>query len=244
MKKEGIKNSKRLLITSALILLLMISVTGATYAYFAITATNSTTVTGTAATVGLKLDVTEAALGGTNSGTKTNVMVPQLASALGTAIGNNYKCVDGNGNTVCKVYTITLTNQSDAGVIVNGRIGFGTYNSSNDTFSGYTGNVKWRRIASTTALDASTTGAFAAAGQQATNSWHDLTSDGACVPSPTATTCTDVPIAARGSITYYIAVWIDEIRAEQNSTDESQTFVATINFTGADGTGVTSTIIS
>ena len=77
----------------------MICTTSATYAYFAFTANNNNVVKGTAAVSGLTLTVTEQTLGGTKSGaTKTNVMVPQLESALGTAMGSDYKCIDANGN--------------------------------------------------------------------------------------------------------------------------------------------------
>ena len=56
----------------------MICTTSATYAYFAISATNNV-ATGTAATAGLTLTVTEAALKTT---TNSGVMVPQKEAYL------------------------------------------------------------------------------------------------------------------------------------------------------------------
>ena len=190
------------------------------------------------------------------------LIVPQLYSALGTAIGNSYKCVDGNGNTVCKVYTITVTNGSTAAVTINGTIQFTQFNGNGNT------NLRWRRIDSTTALSSTTTGAYAARGVQAvvntteTSARFDLTKATACTgnnPStgivcvPTNSSysdnnhCTDIYLTPTGtanaSATYYIVVWLEEINEDQPG-DQNNTFLATIRFEGENGTGVTSTIRS
>lgn len=228
------KNSKKIVITTALILLLMISVTGATYAYFAISATNSATVTGTAAEVGLTLQVKEAPLTTPNTG----VMVPQLASAIGTAINNSNKCVDGNGNIVCKVYEIKITNEGTAAVEVNGTIAF--VSTTNGKAIGT--NLKWRRIQSNTALSSTTTGAYAQAGVTASTSATDLISGTACT---VGSNCQPISIGAGAYETYYIVIWINEITTgDQYGVDGDRTFTGTITFTASNGKGVTSTITS
>ena len=250
-KKNG--DSKKITITLILILVLMVTTTGGTYAYLAISGTDSATITGTVATPSFSLNVQQSTLGGTNNSsvTKTNVMVPQLESALGTAISSGWGCVDGNGNTVCKVYTITITNASTAAVRVIGTIRF----SNNNTMK----NLKWKRIASATTI-----GNFKANNTSGTNSLgttaYDLldgtipnTGTGTTYPtactydyssgtSGTQSGCTTDTLAGNGgSKTYYIVVWINETGTEQT---DSGTFTATIEFVGENGRGITSTITS
>lgn len=233
---RGNRNSKRIFITVTLILLLIISTTGATYAYFAISASNSTVVTGTTASVGLTLNVSEATLKTPNTG----VMVPQLATAIGSAINNTNKCVDANGNIVCKVYEITITNNSTAAVEVNGTIAFASGTSGVTLAS----NLKWRRIESATALSSTTTGSYAATGVTAATATTDLTTGTACTVG-SGTGCTPISLGANGSQKYYIVVWINEISTgDQSAVDGDRTFVGTINFTASNGKGVTSTITS
>ena len=212
----------------------MISVTGATYAYFALSATNETTITGTAATTGLSLTVAEAELKATNTG----VMVPQLASAIGTAINTTNKCVDGNGNIVCKVYTITVTNNSEATASLNGTIAFVSATDGKELGT----NLKWRRLQSTTAVSSTTTGSYAQAGVAASTSPYDLTAGTACTVGVSG--CTDVSLAPGASAPFYIVVWINEtVNSDQYGVDGDRTFTATISFTASNGKGITSTII-
>ena len=82
-------DSKKIITLVVLILTIMVCTTSATYAFFAFSASNSTTMTGTAAGSGLTLSVTQGTLGGANSGTNTNVMVPQQETALGIAMGES-----------------------------------------------------------------------------------------------------------------------------------------------------------
>lgn len=227
VKKDN--DTKKIFTLIILIFTLMVGTTGATYAYFALTATNNV-ATGQAATASLTLNVTEAALGGTSSGaTKTGKMVPQNVEALGTAMGTNYKCVDGNGNTVCKAYTITVTNGSTAAVRIIGTIQF----SGNTSMP----NLSFRRTTSVTALGSYTTSSV---GNSAAL-WDIVTTGSTCTvgSASTAGTCTVVELAAGASTTYYIVVWIEETGSTQTDTG---TWRGTINFQGENGTGITSTI--
>lgn len=229
-------DSKKIFTMLILIFTLMICTTSATYAFFALSATNSA-ISGTAATANLTLSVTQADL---KTGTNTGVMVPQLETALTSAMSTTNKCVDGNGNIICKVYTITVTNDSSAAAKVVGTITFSGTNSSMV-------NLKWKRTTSVTAVGTNTTGSYA--GVKACTSTgttcsafpiYDLTAGTACTVS-SGTGCTSVNLTAGGSATYYVVVWIDETGAEQGDTGN---WSATVNFEGEKGTGITSTITS
>ena len=216
---------------------MVVSITGATFAYFALTVSNNTAITGTTATANLTLSVEEQTLKTPNTGK----IVPQLGTAIGTAVNNTNKCVDANGNIVCKVYKITVTNGSSAGALVNGTI----------TFTNYSGttNLRWRRIDSATTATTSTANtSYAPSGVTvAMNEEDDLTTGSECVPSDSSkrTGCTDVSLAASsGSETYYIVVWVQETGSDQTTADAGKTFNATVKFEGANGQGITSTIVS
>lgn len=262
-------DSKKILSLIVMIAVLMVTTTGATYAYFAISASNNNVLIGNAATASISLTVQEADLGGTKSGaTKTNVMVPQLSttgsatSALSAAIGSNYKCVDANGNTVCKVYTITITNNSSAAVRLNGTIQFLAPKDGTAGANTYT-NLSWRKITSTTSLGTGTDIKITNASNGAivsNNTANDCSTTGShcskiydipaadgttCDVTNNSTGCTRISLAAGGgSTTYYIVVWINEtVTTAQNTTDKGE-WVGIISFQGENGTGITSTITS
>ena len=206
------KDSKKIFTLIILIAVVMVCTTSATYAYFSFTATNNNVVTGTAATADLSLTVTPAALKSGNTGK----MVPQRESALGTAMNSTNKCVDGNNNVVCKVYTITLKNNGDATVKLNGTITF--------SGSGSMPNLKWRKTTDTVTLG---TGTTTAAG---TNTVQTLDSNKV--------------LTAGQTVNYYIVIWINAQLSGTTEVAQTDTgtFTATIDFKSASGVGVTSTI--
>lgn len=220
-------DSRKIFTTLVLVLTLMICTTSATYAYFALSATNNV-ATGTAATASLTLTVTEAALKTT---TNSGVMVPQKEAYLGTAMNSTNKCIDGNANIICKVYTITVTNKSSAAVKVKGTIQF----SGNGSMP----NLKWRRTTDATTLGSNTS---VAVGTN-TSTAYDIPAGTACsVSSGVDTGCTAISLAkTNGSQTYYIVIWINDPGSAQTDTG---TWRATIKFEGENGTGITSTITS
>lgn len=207
IRKEN--DSKKILAMVVMIATLMICTTSATYAYFAFSATNNA-MTGTAAASGLTLAVTQAALGGTSSGTSTGVMVPQKEAALGTAMGTNYKCLDANGNVVCKVYTITVSTSSTAKTPTTGTI----------TFTGATTNLKWRLASNATTLG--TTGTTKVASSTA------------------ATFATPTFSASTQSFTYYIVVWINETGASQTDSGTWRATITFNNVNGGITSTITS----
>lgn len=232
-------DSRKIFTTLVLVLTLMICTTSATYAYFALSATNNE-ATGTAATASLTLTVTEAALKTT---TNSGVMVPQKEAYLGAAMNGTNKCIDGNVNIICKVYTITVTNTSTAAVVVNGTIQF-SVTGTNAEMS----NLKWKRTTNATTLGSNTSVAVGKIDTKSdtptisdTSSIFDLDAGTVCTVS-SGSGCTKIPLAkTNGSKTYYIVIWINDPGTAQY---DSGTWRATIKFEGENGTGVTSTITS
>ena len=113
---------------------LIVAIIGATFAYFTATASNSTTIQGNAASVGLNLTVEKVSDG-------TKGLVPQLGTALTSAMKGvdkqptgNDSCIDANGNTVCQVYKITVQNTGTAESKLNGTL---------DLTKGSITNLKW-----------------------------------------------------------------------------------------------------
>ena len=125
------KNKKIVLILLIYVLIFIVGV-GITYAYYALSAVNDSSVAGTAGDADLSLEVVD------QYPSNDENLVPQLEKGLATAISSDYSCVDGNKNTVCQVYSIKVTNTGTATVKVNGSIKFGNIDKMP--------NLKWRLI--------------------------------------------------------------------------------------------------
>lgn len=197
---------------------LIVAIIGATFAYFTATASNNA-VTGTAAQSGLELKVEQTSTG-------TGAMVPQLTSTITDAVTgtDNKTCVDGNGNTVCKVYSVTLTNTGSSAVTVSGTIAF-----TGGTFA----NLKWGKAEAATGFTAANS-AYAASGATPV---IDIVN-----PAKTDTKAAVTTLQATGqegnSMTFYIIVYINEINEKQDDKDTG-TFTGTITFNSASADGTT-----
>ena len=98
---------------------LVVAIIGATFAYFTATAANNV-ITGNMATVKLALAVKKVSTADDGIG-----MIPMSNSMVEAAVINasgNGICLDNNGNPLCQVYKITLTNASSAGQFVDGYV--------------------------------------------------------------------------------------------------------------------------
>lgn len=226
--KKGNKVTK-LQLTVSLVLMLLMSVTGATYAYFAVSETNNNTITGNAATVNLTLNVSR--IYPTESSDNTEVMVPQLStsnsatSALANAIKNG--CVDGNKNVICHVYKVVIKNSGGSATqVVNGNISFFGNPELTTNISTTMPNLKWRLVSS---VNETTPG----------NSTLGVNVDNTASSTP-SDFITDLTLETNDSYTYYIVIWINETNTDQ-PIDTGKTFHGVINFNSSNGTGVTST---
>ena len=129
------KSSKKLIIFEIICVLIVIGIIGYTYSFFNVTATNSTVISGEAASVNLSITVTKV------SPSNNKGLVPQLDEFITSAVtGRNGSCIDDNNNNVCQVYKITVKNNG-ASLYVNGKIEIDAKNNP---------NLKWAQISGTT----------------------------------------------------------------------------------------------
>lgn len=216
-------------LTITLILILFFTITGATYAYFAITITNNTTITGEAATVNLTLDVTKIFPSATSE--NTGALVPQLSesgksnSPLASALKSG--CVDGNQNIVCQVYKIDIQNiGGSATQIVDGEILFYSNSTLTTDISATMPNLRWKLI---TSADATTP----------TNSVLGTNADLVADANDDNVFANDITMEPNSSFTYYMIIWINETNDEQPA-EPGNTYYAQVAFNSANGTGVSS----
>lgn len=203
------------------ILTIIVAIAGATFAFFQVTATNNN-ITGESAYVAnnLELKVT------LSSTAATGKLVPQLEKtgttnilqkAVTGATGKG-SCIDENGNTICKVYTITVTNKTSTKFYVTGTLSLDAANMT---------NLKWA------------TGTSATAG-------FDGTSTTTVHPKNYTSLVSNVELAGGASKSYFIVVWISETGAAQTDSGNF-TGTVTFNGYSTSGTtvsGITSTIRS
>ena len=232
------KDAKGIAFIAIGIMTIIAAIAGASYAWFAVSVTDSTSVKGDSAYVDqpLQMDITEKT---TNVNTKK--LIPQTDAAIQSAVtGTSSKsCIDTNGNAICKVFEIKLTNKSTAQYYVDGTIEF---TNSTSNLGTKMPNLKWAKGTSATAgFPSSGTGPFYAPADT-----HVIKTG---TTSNYKTLATDVVLGGTGTGTdvksFFIVVWISEIGAAQ--TDQGD-FKATVTFTGSNAagtsTGITSTITS
>ena len=191
---------------------LVVAIIGATFAYFSASATNDTDVKGsTASGASLAIAVTKVS----DEATAKN-MIPMLSTDLQKGVtGTDTKsCIDANGNTVCQVYKITVTNGSeDIGINVKG-----TMNLAN------TGkNMKWQVLTDATHVDADAT--TVAQGTE-------------------GTIVANQALTAKGTHDFYLVIWLDETNKPQDTDDAGKTFTGTVTFKGVNADGSSSTGIT
>lgn len=236
--KEYNQNMTKFQVLITLIIFLSFCVTGATYAYFAISATDNKTINGQSATVNLTLNVNKIFPASTTD--NTGVMVPQLStsesenSPLKSALQNG--CVDGNKNVVCQVYQITIENKGGTATqVVNGTILF--YGNTDQTTSATNimPNLKWKLITSANESNPS---------QSVLGSNPDLSANN---NETTGKFSSNLTLTTNAKKEYYLIVWINETNASQNDVSSSSTpnspkkFYGLVKFDSSNGTGVTST---
>ena len=107
------------------VLTLLVSITGATFAYFTATANaGENVITGNMASITFSLNVEKVTdVDETKGGLipMTNSMVEKALTA-NAAVANKGICVDDNSNAVCQVYKITVTNTGSASMFVDGYV--------------------------------------------------------------------------------------------------------------------------
>ena len=184
-KKENNSDVKKIMYLVIGILVFFVVVIGATFAYYAFSATNNTTVKGEVGKVNLSLTVTKALPN--KSGTDDILITPfnELASNL------NAKCASDEYAT-CQLYKITLQNNSTG---VNTKVK-GSVSFNNTTAP----NLSWVYLDT---YDSSKTYTSSDLGTMNTAS------------SEFATFKTDELINSGNSRDFYLLVWVNESEEEQ-----------------------------
>lgn len=118
------KDKKNILYGVIGVMTLMLSIVGATFAYFTATASNDNKITGNAATIDFDVTVTkmttvDVALGGLIP--MSNNMMEQALTKNANVSGKGI-CVDDNGNAVCQVYKVAVENKGTASMFVDGYV--------------------------------------------------------------------------------------------------------------------------
>jgi len=104
---------------------LVVAIIGATFAYFTATASNNNVITGNMATIQFGLNVTKVThVDETKGGMipMSNSMVHAAVVGSGASGSPTRTCVDNNGNAVCQVYKITVTNTGSASLFLDGYV--------------------------------------------------------------------------------------------------------------------------
>lgn len=218
--KDNFKeNNKIIYLMIVVILTLVVAIIGTTYAYFSANATDTNNIYGSSAYDAntLSVEVTQVSSGNGN-------LIPQLDSAIQNAVtGATGKgsCIDANDNTICKVYSIKITNNANVALNVTGKLTL----TANDMT-----NLKWSK-------GTSATSGFSCS----SNSCYGISTTSLADASLTSSADT-----TGNSKTYYVVIWISETNSSQ--TDKNN-FTGVVTFdgyvTGGDGTkvnGITSTI--
>lgn len=126
------------------IMTLMITISGATFAYFMATAGNNATITGNMATVTFNMNVSKKTTAGDDSG-----LIPMTNSMVEKAVSNassNGICIDDNGNAVCQVYKISVVNSGTSSLFVDGFVTLTGGSGTSKDVTTATTTMRWAQV--------------------------------------------------------------------------------------------------
>lgn len=142
------KRTKNNLLYAVLgILVLVVSVTGATFAYYTATATyNGGTITGNMATITFSLQVSKM----TNVDVTNNRgLIPMSNAMVQKAVSNasnNGICLDDNKNAACQIYKITVNNTGTAGMFLDGYVTLSGGSGVSTDWTSATTTMRWAQV--------------------------------------------------------------------------------------------------
>ena len=220
---------------------LLVAIVGATFAFFSANASADIPEGTIAAAGGVDLEVTPI----TNTNTNLVPLNLRLEDTDGVDTVDQFgsamtaKCIDENGNNVCQVYRIVVTNKSTTSTIsVRGQL----------TLTSGAKNVYWRLIGATddgaetpAMLTGSTVEYSTDVLATAEGGMGNLTVGGNSV-NPAGETGTGKDVAshtlgANASATYYVVIWLEEMGKAQENDDASKTFNGSVFFSAVDANG-------
>lgn len=146
MKEEHKNNGRGIFYGVIGVATLVVAIIGATFAYFTASQSGGNNITGNMASISFGLSVERVVDPGVASG-----MIPMSNTMVETAVNKaeNDTCVDDNGNAVCQVYKITVTNDSSAAMFVDGYVALagGSGTVTDYTYSTNTATtMRWAQV--------------------------------------------------------------------------------------------------
>ena len=146
MKEEHKNNGRGIFYGVIGVATLVVAIIGATFAYFTASGSVTNNITGNMANISFDLSVEKVVDPGATSG-----IIPMSNTMVETAVNNdsNDTCVDDNGNAVCQVYKVTVTNNSTAAMFVDGYIALAGGSGLNTDFTDYTNTpttMRWAQV--------------------------------------------------------------------------------------------------
>lgn len=208
------EDRKGIFLATVGIMTIIVAIAGATYAFFAASVSNNA-ITGQSGYEdiqnALSLSVTMVSNG-------TGKLIPQNSendaiNAAAVGSGSSQSCIDGNGNTICKVYKITISNTKSIKLNVRGTL------TITEATTGSMPNLRWAMSTS------SATSGFGTANEISTTSLADTSL-----------------AATSGTYTVYVIIWIEETGSEQTDSGSFSGKVEFIGYAGGETQGVSSTI--
>lgn len=202
---------------------LVVAIIGATFAYFTATAEDTNTIQGEAANTGLSLEVTHLSTGAVGGLIPLNTTDLQKAVTGDTAAtGDPKTCLDSNNNSICQIYSIKVINEGNSIAAVTGTLdlqavpyqGVEEEEEQQSSFA----NLKWQVLTDSTTVNPGATSYGIGENPIASN----------------------VTLNAEGDQTFYVVIWIDNLKEAQNSADYGH-FNGSVAFNSADGSGISAT---
>lgn len=171
-------NKKKIFYGLVGIMILVVTVIGATFAYFTASQSVDNVITGNMASITFKLDVKKV----TKVDDLKSGMIPMSNSMVEAAVrdsndasqkvslnGNSSKtCVDDNGNAVCQVYKITVENTGTAAVYLDGYVDLTGGSGVSTDVSGAATTMRWAEAFCTDATDTADASACTTVGMSKT----------------------------------------------------------------------------
>lgn len=142
MKEERNNNGRGIFYGVIGVATLIVAIIGATFAYFTATQSNNNTITGNAAAITFSLAVNKVTTVDNEKG-----MIPMTDAMVEAAVTASTPCQDDNGNAVCQIYKITVTNGGTASMFLDGYVnltgGLATSESTTTT------TMRWAQVINT-----------------------------------------------------------------------------------------------
>lgn len=128
------------------ILVFVVSVTGATFAYYTATDTYNGTIGGNMATITFNVMVDKK----TDVDTVNNRgLIPMTNSMVEKAVTNaseNGICLDDNSNAACQIYKITVNNTGTAGMFLDGYVALTGGSGTPTDYTSATTTMRWAQV--------------------------------------------------------------------------------------------------